>query len=196
MRIELSSYLYKFLLFRYISKIKEAISYSIGIPIVEANIININAKMVKYPVGINIKDNMRITKDICIKFKEKIKLDTSKEIKIFCTGESGTIMASFFAQELMGHYPFVKVININKRGIKTHRDSFSEINGVGSINIFIDDHIHSGNTLFQVYRKILNENKEGFIFDYVVVSNINNNNTLYIIKKSGIVKTIVFNQNI
>lgn len=192
--------LYRFLLFRYGSEIKEAVSYSTGIPIIESSVVNIETDMVKYPVGINIDKNISIVQNMCIQFMEKTDIlsekNRNKTIKIFCTGESGTIIAGLFAQELLKKHNFVKVINIPKRKEKTHRELISEIeNDSDTISIFVDDHIHSAETFFNVYSKIAKKNNN-FKFDYAVVSTINKKATVKVIKRCGFVETLVYNEKI
>ena len=94
-------------------------------------------------------------------------LNTDKDINLIFTGSSGCMIATIFYNVIAKSHK-VNLILLRKKGEKSHDIRFKERNW-DCVNVFVDDHIFEGETLYRCYKDICKE-KPDFIFDYIVVS--------------------------
>ncbi len=128
-----------------------------------SNIINVNCGSINYPVGLNIRDNVKIIQDLTNEFLKYENKDTP--INLLCMGSSGAIMAAIFATIV----PNVIILHIKKDGESSHSscDNYSRFfRDETRLNIIIDDFIVTGSTVNNIYKKI----KVPIKIDYLILA--------------------------
>ena len=128
---------------------------------------------ISYPVYKNMDANYHEIYDMATEFFNSISGEViGKELNLFFTGSSGCIISTIFftASKSIKNLGKVNMVLIRKKGEKSHDViSAKPKYGESIVNIFVDDHIFDGDTLFTCH-KTLSKEKKDFIFDYVIIT--------------------------
>ena len=114
-----------------------------------------------------------------------------KDINLIFSGSSGCMVATIF-YSVIKQIQDVKIdmFYIRKKGEESH-ETLIYSRDLDRINIFVDDHIFEGETLYRCYDELVKEKKD-FVFDYIIVSWVR----IKTIDRINICNNIVYSQTV
>jgi len=118
---------------------------------------------VTYPVGDNPSGAIYTAKNMAKAIFTNNLIDPGeKEVKVWCRGSSGAIIAALLVAELKNLYGdgwHCTIKHIKKPGEESHSSSVYTATNF-DYNIIVDDFIHTGSTINAIYDKVFPPNVE------------------------------------
>lgn len=119
------------------------------LPILPIGVQTENLVYCDYPVGRNLVTAKEFAKETAKAFST-ISPYHGRNINIFCRGSSGVILATYFSMFVENN---CKICHVKKPGEYAHNDELEY--DMDAINIIIDDFISSGETIRQIYKRMV-----------------------------------------